>query len=179
MNRFYKDKQQIINWLDTYEIKKYTLIPDDKYGFVVDVNGDVNLNSKDLIFIPVKFNKVIGDFFCNHNQLTSLDFCPKEVGENFYCNNNQLNSLEFCPEKVGEGFYCNNNQLNSLEFCPREVGDNFYFWNNPELKEVQNITEFKAIYLEHKRILAIVQLAKKLNNDLLGDSTKNRTKIKI
>ena len=38
MTHFYKDKQQIINWLDKYGVKKY--------GFVVDVNNDVDLNSK-------------------------------------------------------------------------------------------------------------------------------------
>ena len=44
MNKFYKDKQHIINWLDKYGVKKYTLISDKKYGFVVDVNNDVDLN---------------------------------------------------------------------------------------------------------------------------------------
>ena len=44
MTNFYKDKQQIINWLDAYEVKNYKLVPDEKYGFFVDVNNDVDLN---------------------------------------------------------------------------------------------------------------------------------------
>lgn len=44
MTNFYKDKKQITNWLDKYGVKNYILIPDEKYGFVVDVNGSVDLS---------------------------------------------------------------------------------------------------------------------------------------
>jgi len=71
-----------------------------------------------------------GDFNCYKNPLTSLEFCPKEVGGNFNCFNNQLTSLEFCPVKVGGNFSCFNNQLTSLEFCPKEVGGNFWCSDN-------------------------------------------------
>ena len=60
-----------------------------------------------------------GDFNCYKNPLTSLEFCPKEVGGDFYCSNNKLTSLEFCTEKVCGYFNCSNNKLTSLEFCPR------------------------------------------------------------
>ena len=36
---FYKNPQDIKFWLDSMEIKNYTLIPDKKYGFMVDVVG--------------------------------------------------------------------------------------------------------------------------------------------
>jgi len=71
-----------------------------------------------------------GDFHCSNNQLTSLEFCPKEVGGDFYCSSNQLTSLEFCPEKVGGNFWCSFNKLTSLEFCPEKVGGYFYCYNN-------------------------------------------------
>jgi len=71
-----------------------------------------------------------GDFHCSHNQLTSLEFCPQEVGGEFNCYKNQLTSLEFCPKEVGGEFGCSNNQLTSLEFCPKEVGGDFYCYNN-------------------------------------------------
>jgi len=71
--------------------------------------------------------EVGGDFYCFNNQLTSLEFCPKEVGGDFNCcSNNQFTSLEFCPVKVGGDFGCSVNKLTSLEFCPKEVGGNFY-----------------------------------------------------
>ena len=100
MTNFYKNKQQITNWLDKYEIKNYTLIPDENYDFVVDVNGHVDLDHKELITIPVKFNKIKGSFYCNNNQLNSLEFCPKVVGGNFNCSNNQLTSLKYCPKEI-------------------------------------------------------------------------------
>ena len=83
MTKFYKDKQQIINWLDKYEVKHYTLIPDEKYGFVIDVNGDADLSDKNLINIPVKFNEINGSFFCSKNQLISLEFSPQNIDRDF------------------------------------------------------------------------------------------------
>ena len=29
-----------------------------------------------------------GDFFCNRNQLTSLEFAPESIGGAFFCNSN-------------------------------------------------------------------------------------------
>ena len=71
-----------------------------------------------------------GNFYCYHNQSTSLEFCPEKVGGDFYCHNNQRTSLEFCPKEVGGYFDCSNNKLTSLEFCPKEVGGNFYCSSN-------------------------------------------------
>jgi hypothetical protein len=76
------------------------------------------------------FNKWQGNFSCFNNKLTSLEYCPSEVGGNFYCSDNKLTSLEYCPSEVGGDFYCFNNKLTSLEYCPSEVGGNFYCYNN-------------------------------------------------
>ena len=84
MNNFYTDKQQIIAWLDKYKVKNYTLVSDKQYGFIVNVNGDVDLRSKKLFNIPVKFSEVTGIFNCSHNQLTSLEFSPQTVNGNFF-----------------------------------------------------------------------------------------------
>ena len=178
MNKFYTDEQKIIDWLDKYDVKSYTLVPDEKYGFVVDVNGDVNLSFKELINIPIKFNKISGSFYYYNNKLTSLEFSCQTVGGNFYCSDNQLTFFEFCPQAVRGSFNCHNNQLTSLEFCPQKVEGIFYCKNNPELKEIQEITDFKLIYLEHKKIL-IDKLSDKLENDLINDNSKKTAKIKI
>ena len=199
MTKFYTDKQKIINWLEKHQVKNYILVPDEKYGFVIDVNGDADLSDQNLINIPVKFNKISGYFGCSNNQLTSLEFCPKTVtdtlncsynkltslefnpqivGDNFWCNHNKLTSLEFCPQTVNGGFYCSHNKLASLEFCPQTVGSSFYCNDNPKLKEIQKITDFKLIYLEHRRILA-TKFSNKLENELIRESRKKTTKIKI
>ena len=157
MNNFYADKQQIINWLDKHEVENYILVPDEKYGFVVNVNGNCSLCDKNLITIPIKFNNVNGNFYCYGNQLTSLEFCPQAISGSFFCNNNQLTSLEFCPPTVGGIFYCDKNQ---------------------GLKEIQKMTDFELIFLEHKKIL-ITKLSNKLNSDLPNDNSKKTAKIKI
>ena len=88
--------------------------------------GDFNCFNNQITSLEFCPKEVGGGFICSNNkQLTSLEFCPKEVGGYFYCFNNQLTSLEFCPEKVSGGFICSNNKLTSLEFCPKEVGGDF------------------------------------------------------
>ena len=178
MTNFYKNKQQIINWLEKHEVKNYILVPDEKYGFVVDVNGNVNLFGKYLINIPIKFNNVSISFNCGYNQLTSLEFSPQKVGGSFICQSNQLDSLEFCPQAISGVFSCSYNKLTSLEFCPETIGGKFYCNDNQLLKEIQQINDFNLILLEHKKIL-ITKLSDKLENDLSNDNSKKTAKIKI
>ena len=80
-------RSQIIKWLDSYEIKNYTINDD----WTIDVNGDVNLDQQSLTCFPsfIKFYKIISNFFCSFNQLTTLEGCPITVCTGFYCNNNK------------------------------------------------------------------------------------------
>ena len=64
--------------------------------------------------------KVIGDFFCQGNNLTSLEGCPKIVEGTFNCGHNNLTSLEGCPEIVKGSFWCEN-QKNGHKFTVEEV----------------------------------------------------------
>ena len=123
-------RNDIIAWLDKYEINNYTLTPDDKYGFIVDVHGNVDLYNKSLKNIPIKFNTINGFFNCSVNNLTSLEFCPKNIHGSFYCDNNKLTNLEFCPKNINGNFYCGCNKLTSLEFCPKTVNGYFNCGNN-------------------------------------------------
>ena len=75
--------------------------------------------------LPVKFKDVGRNFYCNNNQLTSLEGAPEKVGGSFYCISNQLTSLEGAPKEVGGYFDCRDNQLTSLEGAPKEVGGDF------------------------------------------------------
>ena len=94
---------------------------------LVDVDGNFFAKAAGLeTLIFVNFGEVNGSFNCSHNQLTSLEGSPQEVGKNFYCHKNRLTTLEGAPEKVGEDFYCFNNQLTSLRGAPQEVGGLFY-----------------------------------------------------
>src|SRR5208283_4794918 len=101
-------RAQIIKWLDTYHIANY-VINDD---FTIDVKGEVDLDYKNLTSFPdfIKFNRVSGGFYCDNNQLTSLEGCPSYIGGVFYCDDNQLTSLVGCPSSVNGDFYCYNNK---------------------------------------------------------------------
>ena len=109
-----------------YGVYNYTINNDGS----IDVDGHVNLSNKKLTKLPLKFNKVYGDFYCSGNQLTSLEGSPKDVGGSFYCEYNKLTSLEGSPKEVGGSFYCHNNQLTTLEGGPKEIGGSFNCNNN-------------------------------------------------
>jgi hypothetical protein len=139
--------EEIKNILLTLGIKNYEITR----GLEVNVSGSVNLYSKELKEIPIKFGTITGNFRCDNNQLTSLKNCPKVVKGDFICAYNKLKSLEGCPEIIGGnfccdnnileslnhapeiiygGFYCNSNQLTSLNGCPKNVGGNFCCTDN-------------------------------------------------
>ena len=66
---------------------------------------------------PIK--EVKGKFECIHNELTSLEGCPKIVGSHFDCRYNDLISLDGCPEIVNHNFYCG--QQDHSEFSDYDV----------------------------------------------------------
>ena len=121
-----ESKEDIGSICKRYGIKNYTINEDG----TIDVDGDVDLSGKNIDKLPLKFGKVTGSFYCNDNQLTSLEGCPSKVGDGFYCYYNQLTSLEGCPTEIGGGFYCSNNKLTSLEGSPSEVGGDFVCSDN-------------------------------------------------
>ena len=127
LKRFNESKSLIDSICKKYGITNYTVNPDG----TVDVKGSVNLSHKNLTRLPLQFGKVSGDFYCNDNQLTTLEGCPTEVGRGFNCYNNQLTTLEGCPTSVGGAFNCQDNQLTTLEGGPTSVGGGFYCNHNP------------------------------------------------
>ena len=113
-----------------YRIQNYTINPDES----IDVDGDVNLSSRGLKRIPLKFRNVRGYFYCNYNQLTSLEGCPQSVGGAFSCSGNQLTSLEGCPQIVGGAFYCYSNKLTDFNGFPEYWTGIVAFNGNPVKK---------------------------------------------
>lgn len=97
-------------------------------GFVI--KGDLNLARKNLDKLPdLSKVKVEGSFYCDGNELTSLEGAPKEVGFDFDCSGNKLTSLEGAPKEVRLDFRCSYNKLTSLEGAPKKVGG-FYCSTN-------------------------------------------------
>jgi hypothetical protein len=97
---------------------------------LVDVDAYVDLTNRKLTKLPLKFGNVTDGFYCNRNQLTSLEGSPHTVGGDFYCNVNQLTSLEGGPKEVGGNFYCEDNQLISFEGS-KKIRGYFVCGNNP------------------------------------------------
>ena len=82
-------EEEIHKICDKLKIDNYTINPDGS----IDVEGEVVI----LIFInelPIKFNKVNGDFYCSYNNLSDLKNFPNEVGGKTFLYGNPLKSLD-------------------------------------------------------------------------------------
>ena len=106
-----------------YKITDYIINPDKTID--VDVDGDVTLSFSYLSKLPLKFNKVSGNFLYNNNLLTNLIGSPVWVGGNFRCSFNELTSLEFSPYYVGGNFDCKFNNI-SDNYSETYIGGDFY-----------------------------------------------------
>ena len=107
-----------------YNIDNY-IINDDG---TVDVDGNVKMfkyndgHNGTLTNIPLKFNRVEGNFNCGWNELITLEGSPNYVGGNFDCEGNEdLETLEGSPSYVGGDFKCGRNNLYTLNGCPKEI----------------------------------------------------------
>ena len=120
--KYFESNNNIDSICHKYGIKKYTINKDGS----IDVDGDVNLNFRNLSTIPIKFGRVTSNFNCSNNNLTSLENCPIHVGGYFNCSNNKLTSLSGSPIHIGNHFECGNNQLTSLEGGPINIGGDYY-----------------------------------------------------
>ena len=90
-----------------YNILNYTINPDGS----IDVSGGVYLSYRKLDRLPLKFNRVLGQFDCSYNELTSLEGCPKYVGGSFFCSGNKITTLEGGPDIVNLNYFSNFNVL--------------------------------------------------------------------
>ena len=92
-----------------------------------DCEGDV-IVLDDIVIdgkLRIRFGNVGGNFYCCHNELTSLEGAPNDVGGLFNCDNNNLTTLEGAPKKVGGDFNCSENELTTLDGAPKKVGGYF------------------------------------------------------
>ncbi len=137
---FLTQQKDIELWLKSHNIKKYALIPDSVYGFVVDVHQNVEVPRKKLDLIPVKFNIINGHFYIEQNSLISLEGSPHTVTGNFDCTDNLLPNLKHSPRIINGNFSCAYNRLTSLVGGPVEVGRNYYCGKN-KLKNLKGVPQ--------------------------------------
>lgn len=118
--------EQIIKKCFKYQIENYSINPDGS----IDVDGHVDISSRDLTLLPLRFGRIMGNFNVQNNRLTTLYGAPMAVGGKFNCYHNRLTNLIGSPEWVGGDFYVYNNKLISLHGAPNEVGGNYYISAN-------------------------------------------------
>ena len=101
-------------FLDIYTEGTWTYNPVTE---LVDVKGDFDCSKqKRKSLSGVRFGKVSGDFYCENNNLTSLEGAPQEVDLDFNCRYNSLTSLEGAPQVVGGDFICDAFELEKEEW---------------------------------------------------------------
>lgn len=149
---FLTRKKDIIAWLDKYHIKNYFLNAHELYGYTVSVFGSVLLSQKQLTHIAVKFDYVYGYFDCSHNNITSLEGCPKFVENTFDCSYNQLSSLQHAPLEVKRDFICSYNQLTSLIDGPQHIYGNIECCHNLLVNLIGMPKRVGSIYASHNRL---------------------------
>ena len=121
---------------EKYKINNYEINEDD----TIDVYGNVDLWDKKLNKIPLNFNKVTVNFSCSHNNLTSLEGCPKWVGGDFSCHYNKLLDIDCGIQMVDGNFYCQNNKITTLKGSPKSVGS-FYCYKN-QITNLKGCTKY-------------------------------------
>jgi len=124
-------EQEIKDLCSEYDITDYQIRDDGS----IDVGEDVLLGSilGDLKQLPLTFDKVNSSFYCDNNNLTTLEGCPNEVrsifSSIFSCGCNKLTSLEHSPKIVLGNFNCSENDITSLEGLENNSIDS---WLNAE-----------------------------------------------
>ena len=115
----------IKSWLEDMDIKKYTINDD----LTIDVNQNVVLDSKLIDHLPdyIQFGIVESAFIIRRCKLTTLKGCPRQC-TSFFCNYNNLKSLEYSPENVSLTFDCSWNLLKTLDYLhiPPNTGTTIY-----------------------------------------------------
>ena len=109
-----------------YNIRNYTINSDGS----IDVSDNVVFNNDFMERIPLKFNKVYGNFTIMHINLNNLDGCPKWIEGNLTLYQCGLNSLKGCTTKVGGDFDCSENNLTDLVGGPESVGGEYWCISN-------------------------------------------------
>ena len=141
----FTDKADIEKWLRENEIYYY------------EINSHLCCRNCKLISLKGCPDKIGGDFYCNNNQLKTLEFfspteidgcfdcsfnqlisfknCPPLIYLYIKCNNNNLSSFEYLPEFINGDLSCEHNKFNNFEYFPKNINGNLNISNNNILIE--------------------------------------------
>ena len=137
------NRNEIKSWLDEMNIVCYDINND----LTVDVSGDVFIGHKQLIEIPIQFNKVSRNFYCAYNNLTSLLGSPHIIGGYLSCSNNNLKTLKYCTNNIIGDFVCHNNPLEDINDLDSKLLIESFKQNRNWTQEIDQYVLDR--YLEH------------------------------
>jgi hypothetical protein len=117
-------------------IRNYTINNDG----TIDVVGNVDFSGKNLEHLPLKFNKIEGNFLCFDNKLTTLMGAPKTVTGVVSFSNNNLKSLKYCPTVIGGLIWYINN------YFPQIFKDTMASLSRAERKTFHNYQHYYDVW---------------------------------
>jgi len=154
----------IKKWLEKYMGDQMYSINDD---LTIDVHSVVILDNQQVNDFPeyINFNVADDTFSLTGNNFTTLRGCPKIVNGNFYCNYNKLTTLDYAPE-VKEFFICNENEISqetilksikNIKYGREFLSDHGRFDSNHILKFKEPVNES---FLRNKDKLTSLNIGK-------------------
>lgn len=178
-------KKEITHWLNEMKISSYEINKD----LSVDVNGNVILSSKNLTIIPIQFNIVHGNFYCDDNKLTTLLGMPRQVGGCVALYGNLLNNYQYVSKSIAGDFYCSG-KIDLVDLALMKLQGQFvhYYQNNDDKIDV-----FSHLYQSHdqdywvayigpntlKRTIRMMTEKKKLESTMTQELKPPCYKIKV
>lgn len=172
MQQMFTTKKAITAWCTQMHILEYIIQED----LSLKVYQDVDLSDKNINFLPVQFKEVIGNFYCQRNNLNSLKGVPFVVGKSFNCSNNKLVCLEYSPKIVGEDFICSSNKIISLENITPVIPSKLDCSRNP-IKTLKYLPEIGDTLLCNDCFLTTLEGCPKIIKGTLGCNNNKLTSL--
>lgn len=136
-NSTMNNKEKITQWLLSHNVQNFSIFEHFSHGYVIDVQGDLDLSNKNLNKLPYKFSHVTKGCYLSGNCLTSLEGAPEKVGEDFDCSHNELISLDNFPYFVGGSIFCHENKIKDLKGIAQIINGSFTCYAN-QLQSLEN-----------------------------------------
>ncbi len=96
-------------YLTWWNVSAYTI--NDDYSVSTDCDVVLSKESIEGGKIPITFDTVNGNFYCDECELVTLIGAPKSVKGSFDCSRNKIKSLYGAPSFVGGSFNCKQNPI--------------------------------------------------------------------
>jgi len=122
------DKMEVLNKILPYIVVNNNTTYNVNDDLSIDIHGSVQFKThykeRDYIRkvkfdkLPVKFNKIYGDFYASDIGINTLEGFPEYIDGDLHIDQNNLYDLKYLPKVITGKIYCNDNpNLYSLEGC--------------------------------------------------------------